>query len=88
MFYFAPSGAYRADEVRPRVHDSDGFAIWNGKGEHIWRPLINPGRIQFSAFADDGLKGFGLLQRERRARSLSRISTRITSSGQAFGWNR
>ncbi len=67
MFYFAPSGGYLADEVRQRVHDSDGLSIWNGRGEHIWRPLINPGRNQYSAFADNGPKGFGLLQRERRA---------------------
>ena len=67
MFYFSPSSDYRADDVRQRVHDSDGLSIWNGKGEHIWRPLINPSRNQFSAFADNGLKGFGLLQRERRA---------------------
>ncbi len=67
MFYFAPSAGHIADDVRQRVHDSDGLSIWNGKGEHIWRPLINPGRNQFSVFSDSGLKGFGLLQRERRA---------------------
>ncbi len=67
MFYFAPGGGYLADDARQRVHNSDGLAIWNGKGEHIWRPLINPSRNQFSAFADTGLKGFGLLQREQRA---------------------
>ncbi|MGA9267291.1 MAG: glucan biosynthesis protein [Rhodomicrobium sp.] len=67
MFYFSPGDDYRADDVRERVHDSDGLSIWNGKNEHIWRPLINPSKNQFSAFADNGLKGFGLLQRERRA---------------------
>ncbi|MBJ7535631.1 glucan biosynthesis protein [Rhodomicrobium vannielii ATCC 17100] len=66
MFYFAPSTSYRADEVRNRVHDSDGLAIWNGKGEHIWRPLINSPRVQFSSFVDDAVRGFGLVQRERR----------------------
>jgi glucans biosynthesis protein len=53
--------------VRPQIHDSDGLSIWNGKDEHIWRPLVNANQIQFSGFTDDGLKGFGLLQRERRA---------------------
>jgi periplasmic glucans biosynthesis protein len=67
MFYFSPGDDYRADDVRQRVHDSDGLSIWNGKGEHLWRPLINPSRNQFSSFTDNGLKGFGLLQRERRA---------------------
>ena len=66
MFYFAPSSSFRADDLRPRVHDLDGLSILNGKGELIWRPLINPGRVQFSAFSDDDLQGFGLLQRERR----------------------
>ncbi|MBI4724094.1 MAG: glucan biosynthesis protein, partial [Rhodomicrobium sp.] len=55
MFYFAPASNFRADDVRPRVHDSDGLAILNGKGEHIWRPLINARQIQFSAFADNDL---------------------------------
>ncbi len=67
MFYFAPSCSFRADDLRPRVHDSDGLSILNGKGEHIWRPLINPQHVQFSVFGDSDLKGFGLLQRERRA---------------------
>jgi periplasmic glucans biosynthesis protein len=67
MFYLAPSSSFRADETRPQVHDSDGLSILNGRGEHIWRPLINPRQVQFSAFADTGLKGFGLLQRERKA---------------------
>lgn len=67
MFWFAPSSSYRADEARGRVHDSDGLSVWNGKGEHIWRPLINPSRLQFTAFTDNALKGFGLVQRERRA---------------------
>jgi glucans biosynthesis protein len=67
MFWFSPGNPVRGDEARPRIHDSDGLLIWNGKGERIWRPLINCSRVQFSGFADDGLKGFGLLQRERRA---------------------
>jgi glucans biosynthesis protein len=67
MFYFAPSNRIRGDDVRPQIHDSDGLSIWNGKDEHIWRPLVNANQIQFSGFTDDGLKGFGLLQRERRA---------------------
>ena len=67
MFYFGPGSSFRADETRQRVHDSDGLSILNGRGERIWRPLINPRRVQFSAFGDTDLKGFGLLQRERAA---------------------
>ncbi len=76
MFYFAPGNSYRADEARLRVHDSDGLAILNGKGEHLWRPLINPPRVQYSAFADGNVKGFGLVQRERRADHYQDIDAR------------
>lgn len=65
MFYLGPSSHIRRDDFRPRVHDSEGLAIWNGQDEWIWRPLINPQRLQFSAFADKNPKGFGLLQRTR-----------------------
>ena len=41
------------------------FAIVNGAGEQIWRPLLNPERLQFSVFVDKGPKGFGLIQKER-----------------------
>jgi glucans biosynthesis protein len=76
MFYQGPSGGFRADDARPRVHDSDGLSILNGKGEHIWRPLINPKRVQFSVFAESNLKGFGLLQRERRAERYQDLDAR------------
>jgi periplasmic glucans biosynthesis protein len=76
MFYFAPSSSYHADEARLRVHDSDGLSILNAKGEYIWRPLINPSRVQYSAFADGGTKGFGLMQRERRADRYQDIDAR------------
>lgn len=53
-------------DLRPEVHGSDGLAIVNGAGERLWRPLMNPKRLQMSAFLDRDLQGFGLLQRERR----------------------
>lgn len=53
-------------DFRPSVHDSDGLAIWNGQNERIWRPLISPSTFQVSAFVDNGPRGFGLVQRERR----------------------
>jgi glucans biosynthesis protein len=65
MFMFSPNGRALADDFRPQVHDSDGLLIHNGRGEHLWRPLANPSRLQLSVFADQGTKGFGLLQRER-----------------------
>lgn len=65
MYLLGPVEHRRFDDYRPQVHDSDGLAIWNGAGEWIWRSLINPERLQFSAFTDNNPKGFGLMQRDR-----------------------
>ena len=47
------------------MHDSEALYIANGAGERIWRPLLNPERLQYSVFVDNGPKGFGLIQKER-----------------------
>ncbi|MGP0042787.1 MAG: glucan biosynthesis protein [Rhodomicrobium sp.] len=64
-FFFGPGVAPKRRDYRPRVHDSEALYIVNGAGEQIWRPLLNPERLQFSVFVDKGPKGFGLIQRER-----------------------
>lgn len=67
MYWFGENSRRRFDDYRPEVHDSDGLAIWTGRDERIWRPAMNDtGRVEFSFYADEGLKGFGLLQRDRR----------------------
>ncbi|HEX2278840.1 MAG TPA: glucan biosynthesis protein, partial [Candidatus Tectomicrobia bacterium] len=65
MFFFAPNDRVGVDDFRPAVHDSEGLAIWNGRGEWLWRPLTNPETLQISAFIDNNPRGFGLLQRHR-----------------------
>jgi glucans biosynthesis protein len=65
MFFFGPNDRVGIDDFRPAVHDSDGLAIWNGRGEWLWRPLTNPERLQVSTFIDNNPRGFGLLQRHR-----------------------
>jgi glucans biosynthesis protein len=65
MFFFGPNDRVGIDDFRSAVHDSEGLAIWNGRGEWLWRPLINPDTLQLSAFVDDNPRGFGLLQRRR-----------------------
>jgi len=65
MFYYAPNDRLGIDDFRPAVHDSDGVAIQNGRGEQIWRTLSNPTDLQVSAFADNNPRGFGLMQRNR-----------------------
>ncbi|GEP09699.1 glucan biosynthesis protein [Methylobacterium gnaphalii] len=59
-------GAEPFDDFRPQVHDSDGLAV-ETEGDRLWRPLVN-GRpsTAISAFEASPLKGFGLLQRNRR----------------------
>ena len=65
MYWYGENERRKAADWRPEIHDSDGLALWTGKGERIWRPLINPPRVQTNAFMDTGPKGFGLMQRDR-----------------------
>jgi len=73
MYEFSPRDHARPDAVRPddwrtAVHDSDGLAAVTGRNERLWRPLLNPAAVQFSAFIDANPRGFGLLQRKREFR--------------------
>lgn len=52
-------------DFRPAIHDSDGFAAWNSRDEHLWRPIVSPREVQTSCFQDRNPKGFGLIQRDR-----------------------
>ncbi|HTJ58670.1 MAG TPA: glucan biosynthesis protein D [Devosiaceae bacterium] len=65
MYWFSETIKPTAIDWRPEVHDSDGVAMWNGAGEHIWRPLNDPPTTVASTFADQHPHGFGLLQRDR-----------------------
>jgi glucans biosynthesis protein len=63
----------RPADFRPEVHDSDGLmmALGDGAGgaggaEWLWRPLVNPAQPLVTSFSARELKGFGLMQRERR----------------------
>lgn len=66
MFWYGENNRRAAVDWRPEVHDCDGLAMWTGKGERIWRPLINPPSVLTNSFADADPKGFGLLQRDHR----------------------
>lgn len=65
MFLQGPSSRHIPGEARPSVHDSQGLVVWNGSGEWLWHPLVNPRSLQVSAFSDKDPKGFGLEQRDR-----------------------
>lgn len=55
----------RPGDFRPEVHDSDGLSVASADGEWLWRPLANPRQAFTTSFALKGLKGFGLMQRDR-----------------------
>lgn len=65
MYFFGPESRRGIDDFRDAVHDSSGLTMVNGAGEQLWRPLLNPATLQFSAFLDERPRRFGLLQRER-----------------------
>lgn len=65
MFLTAPNDRRVAEDWRPSIHDSDGLSIWNGRGEWIWRPLVNPPAVHVSTFSDEHPHGYGLMQRDR-----------------------
>jgi len=65
MYWYGENDRQSATDWRPEIHDSDGLALWTGKGERIWRPLIDPPSVLVNSFLDQNPKGFGLMQRDR-----------------------
>jgi glucans biosynthesis protein len=64
MFLFNVADPSTLQDYRTAVHDSDGLAIWNGQGEHIWRVL------------QKDPKGFGLVQRARTLEDFGDLQAR------------
>jgi periplasmic glucans biosynthesis protein len=65
MFLHGDNDRRVANDWRPKIHDSDGLAMWTGSGEWIWRPVVNPATRRVNSFLDENPRGFGLLQRDR-----------------------
>ncbi|MFM9973025.1 MAG: glucan biosynthesis protein [Beijerinckiaceae bacterium] len=65
MFFTGENDRRYVDDFRPELHDSDGLLMHTGSGEWIWRPLRNPVKAEASAFMDQNIRGFGLMQRDR-----------------------
>jgi periplasmic glucans biosynthesis protein len=65
MFLFDETNRGHLDDYRPEVHDSDGLQITSSAGEHIFRQLANPTKLQVSTFTTRPPQGFGLVQRSR-----------------------
>ncbi|HEU4638739.1 MAG TPA: glucan biosynthesis protein, partial [Candidatus Binatia bacterium] len=76
MFLYGEEKPRPNTDWRPEVHDSDGLMMASASGEWIWRPLINPMRLQVSYFDVDNLRGFGLLQRDRSYSNYEDLETR------------
>jgi glucans biosynthesis protein len=66
MFWFGKNSERKFDDYRPEAHDSDGLLMHLENGEMLWRPLNNASVMRHQRFATKNLRGFGLLQRERR----------------------
>lgn len=64
MWAFGPHDRPVGD-ARLQAHDSDGLLIAGASGEWLWRPLTSRARLALSQFHFDGLRGFGLMQRDR-----------------------
>jgi glucans biosynthesis protein len=68
MFLYDGTNRGHLDDYRPEVHDSDGLQITAKNGEHIYRQLANPTKLQVSTFTAQAPEGFGLVQRAREQR--------------------
>lgn len=64
MFWYSEA-TKTVKDWRPEIHDSDGLSILTNEGKWIWRQLQNPNKISVSAFKEDNVRGFGLIQRDR-----------------------
>ncbi len=76
MYLFGLADRPDDHDFRTSVHDSDGLAMWTGRGERIWRPLANPKSLRLSSFEDDSPRGFGLSQRERSIEAYGDLEAR------------
>lgn len=84
MFFFGENQP-RTGDFRPEVHDSDGLLIAAANGEWLWRPLINPATVQVSSFGfAQGIRGFGLMQRDRRFTSYEDTEARYERRPSAW----
>jgi periplasmic glucans biosynthesis protein len=73
MFWFGENSERKFDDYRPEVHDSDGLLIRMDNGEVLWRPLNNASVIRHQRFSSKGVRGYGLLQRDRNFESYEDI---------------
>ncbi len=66
MFWYGKNTERKFNDYRPEVHDSDGLLMHTESGEWIWHALDNPTVLQHEIFEGRNIRGFGLVQRERK----------------------
>jgi periplasmic glucans biosynthesis protein len=66
MFWYGKNTERKFDDYRPEVHDSDGLLMQLESGERVWRPLDNGPVLRHQIFPANNVRGFGLLQRDRK----------------------
>jgi glucans biosynthesis protein len=84
MFFYGEERGRPPGDWRPEVHDSDGLLMQTGTGEWLWRPLVNPDRLFVNYFGMDGVRGFGLLQRDRSFRAYEDLEARYDTRPSAW----
>jgi glucans biosynthesis protein len=76
MYWHGETGTNRFGDFRPEVHDADGLLIQAADGSWIWRPLRNDPCLRVAEYPLPAVRGFGLLQRDRRYTSYEDIEAR------------
>jgi glucans biosynthesis protein len=83
MFFAGENGGPERRDYRPEVHDSDGLLVSGATG-WLWRPLENPDRLRISSVPSQGLRGFGLIQRDRDFDHYQDFETRADTRPSAW----
>jgi glucans biosynthesis protein len=84
MFFYGENSVRPVGEWRPEVHDSDGLLLKDGSGELVWRPLINPQKLEMDFFQVDNVRGFGLVQRDSAFSSYEDLEARYNTRPSAW----
>ena len=67
MYFYGQAGQQPpVGQWRPAVFESDGLLMFTGEGDWVFRSLSNPTELQVAEFPADGIRGFGLMQRQNQ----------------------
>lgn len=84
MFFYGENSVRPVGEWRPEVHDTDGLLLKDSSGELVWRPLINPQKLEMDFFQVSNVRGFGLLQRDNHFSSYQDLEARYHTRPSAW----